>query len=96
MNDKELYKQKVQAQLDAWKADIDKLKAKSMNAKADAQLEMNGLISDLEAKYKAANEKLAELSKAGEEAWGSVKEGVESAWGSLKKSTQDAIAKFKD
>ena len=28
MNDKELYQQKMQARLDGWKADVDKLKAK--------------------------------------------------------------------
>ena len=29
MNDKELYQQKMQARLDEWKAEVDKLKAKS-------------------------------------------------------------------
>lgn len=96
MNDKELYKQKFQAQLDEWKAEINKLKAKSMSAKADAQMEMNSLIADIEAKIKTANEKLNELSEAGEGAWESVKGGVESAWSSLKKSVHDAVARFKD
>ena len=29
MNDKELYQQKKQAQLDQWQAEVDKLKAKA-------------------------------------------------------------------
>ncbi|KHE91831.1 MAG: hypothetical protein K8F52_03055 [Candidatus Scalindua rubra] len=41
MDDKELYQQKKQAQLDEWKAEIDKLKAKASGASADVQLEMN-------------------------------------------------------
>lgn len=35
MNEKELYKQKFHSQLDEWKADINKLKAKASGAKAD-------------------------------------------------------------
>jgi hypothetical protein len=36
MSMKEAYEQKLQAQLDEWGAEIDKLKAKSDNAEADA------------------------------------------------------------
>lgn len=96
MSDKELYKQKFQAQLDEWKADIEQLKAKSLGAKTDAQLEMNGLIEDIEAKFKTAGDKLGEISDAGESAWESVKAGAESAWESLKSSMHNAAAKFKD
>jgi len=34
MNEKELFRQKFQAQLDEWKADIAKLKAKASGAEA--------------------------------------------------------------
>ncbi|MFA7083700.1 MAG: hypothetical protein WC141_04095 [Arcobacteraceae bacterium] len=40
MQDKELYEQKKQAQLDEWKADIDKLKAKASMMNADAQIKI--------------------------------------------------------
>lgn len=96
MNDKDLYKQKAKAELDALKADIDKLKARTMGAKADAQLHMNELIAELDAKYQSANEQLSELSAAGDEAWASIKEGAEEAWGALKKSMHEVMAKFKD
>jgi hypothetical protein len=39
MNEKELYQQKKQAQLDEWKAEVDKLKAKASGASADAQMD---------------------------------------------------------
>jgi len=96
ISDKELYKQKFQAQLDGWKADIDKLKARAKGAKADAQLDMNKLVDDLEHKLKAANSKLTELSHAGEGAWDTVKKSAESTWESLKTGMQDAMAKFKE
>ena len=96
MNDKELYRQKFQAQLDGWQADIDKLKAKAATSKADIQLDMNKLAGDLETKAKNAKAKLAELADAGEDALSSVKAGIESAWGELKSSVSDAVSKFKD
>lgn len=96
MNDKELYKQKFQAQLDGWQADIDKLKAKALTSKADLQLEMNKLTDELEVSAKSAKEKLAELTDASGDAIDTVKSGVESAWESLKSSVHDAVSKFKD
>ncbi len=95
MNDKELYQQKKQAQLDEWKADVNKLKAKMSGASADAQLEMNKQIQALESRMEEGKVKLSALSTAGDEAWGSIKEGVESAWGSLKAAVSDAASKFK-
>lgn len=95
MNDKELYQQKFQAQLNEWRAEIDKLKAKAAEATSDAQLALNRHIEELEALSQNATAKLAELSSAGEEAWDSVKKGAESAWDTLKTSFSDAAAKFK-
>lgn len=95
MSDKELYQQKMQAQLDEWKAEVDKLKAKASGASADAQLEMNKQIKALESKIEEGKAKLSELAKAGEDAWESIKDGVESAWGSLKSAVSDAASKFK-
>jgi uncharacterized protein YoxC len=95
MNTKELYKQKLQAQLDEWKADVAKLKAKTAGEAADAQLLMQKQFSALEDHIEETQAKIAELADASEEAWESVKTGVESAWSSLKTAVSDAVAKFK-
>ena len=95
MNDKELYQQKKQAQLDEWKAEVAKLKAKASGASADAQLEMNKQIEALESHIEKNKAKLSEFSMAGADAWESLKEGMESAWNSLKSAMSDAAAKFK-
>ena len=95
MSEKELYRQKMQAQLDEWTAEVDKQKAKASGASADAQLEMNKKIKALESKIEEGTAKLSELAEAGEDAWESIKEGVESAWDSLKSSFREAAAKFK-
>ncbi|MDP2885217.1 MAG: coiled coil domain-containing protein [Ignavibacteria bacterium] len=96
MNEKELYKQKYRAQLDVWKADIVKLKAKALGTKADVQIEMDKHVKELDHRIQEASTKLSELAGASEDAWGSVKKGVASAWDSLKSAVSDATSRFKD
>lgn len=95
MESKELYQKKVQALLDEWKADVDKLKAKAQGASAEAQIEWNKQIEFLEGKMKEGKAKLSELANTGEEAWDSIKDGVESAWDSMKSAFRDALDKIK-
>ncbi|NJN70761.1 MAG: coiled coil domain-containing protein [Nitrospira sp.] len=94
MSDKALYQQKIQAQLDEWKADVDKLKAKASGASADAQLHLDQQVKNLESKVAAGQAKLAEVTNASEEAWNSLKGGVESAWESLQSKVKDAAGKL--
>jgi len=95
MSEKELYQQKKQDQLDEWKAEVDKLKAKASGASADTQMELNKQIEALEGKIEEGQSKLAEIADASEDAWESIKDGVESAWDSMKSAFSDAAAKFK-
>jgi hypothetical protein len=96
MKDKKLLAQKFRAQLDEWKADIAKMKAKASMADADAQLAMNKHIEALEGARDTAETKLAELAKAGDDTWDSAKKGVESAWDSMKTAVSNTAARFKD
>ena len=93
MNEKELYKQKLQAQLDAWKADIAKLKAKVSAAQTDAQIAMDKQVIALERRLEDAQAKLA---KVNEDEWDSRKKVVESDWDSLKSAISDVTSRFKD
>jgi uncharacterized coiled-coil DUF342 family protein len=95
MNEKQLYQQKRQAQLDEWKAEIDKVKAKASGASADVQLQLNQQIKVLEGKIAEGKAKLAEIAGASDEAWESLKGGAESAWDSLKAGFNEAASKFK-
>ena len=95
MSKKELYKQKMQAQLDEWEAEVDRFKAKASGASANVQLELNKEINALKGKIAQGKTKLAEIADASEDAWESIKEGVDSAWDSLKAAVSDAKAKFK-
>ncbi len=96
MKDKDLYQKKMQAKLDEWVAEVDKLKAKASGASADAQLSMNKHIRELEKNIEEGKLKILELGKAGEEVWDAVKDGMESAWDSLMSAVSDTASKFKD
>ncbi|MHB8894902.1 MAG: sll1863 family stress response protein [Candidatus Geothermincolia bacterium] len=96
MNDKELYRQKYQAQLDEWKAEVAKLKARAAGATADAQLEMNRHVKELDHRMRDASAKLADLAAASEERWDSVRKNVEKTWDALKAGVGAASAKFKE
>ncbi len=95
MNDRELYHQKKQAQLDEWKADIQRLRAKASGDSADAQLRLNREIDKLEGRIGEGKTKLAEIANASEDTWESIKDGVESVWDSIKSAFSDVAAKFK-
>ena len=96
MSNKELYRQKRQAQLDEWRAEVDKLKARASGFSADTQLEMNKRTKALERKIEEGRAKLSQLADASDDAWESLKDGVESAWDVLKSSVNEAAAKFKN
>jgi flagellar biosynthesis chaperone FliJ len=95
MSDKELYRQKRQAQLDEWLAEVDKLKAKASGVSANTQLEMNRKIKTLESKIDEGKAKLSQLAGASDDAWESLKDRVESAWDTLRSAVGDAASKFK-
>lgn len=95
MNTQALYTQKLQAQLEEWKADIDKLKARAKGASADAQIDLQKRADALEARVTEAGAKLEELAAAGADAWEDLKKNVELTWAGLKASMQDAVEKLK-
>ncbi len=96
MNERELYRQKKQAQLDEWSAEIQKIKARASKAGADAQLKIDKQVAALEKRIQEGKLELSQLGTASEEAWGSLKTGIEEAWGSMKSAVQDASSKLKE
>lgn len=95
MSMKEAYEQKLQAQLDEWGAEIDQLKAKADNAKADAQLDYYKQIEELRSMQESTSNKLAELKDAGDDAWQDLKAGIDSARDSLGHALKSAASRFK-
>jgi hypothetical protein len=94
MSEKQAYEKKLQAKLDEWSAEIDKLKAKADSAGADLQLDYNRRIEDLLSMQKAANERLVALRDASDDAWQDLKVGMESAVDSLGNALRSARTRF--
>lgn len=95
MSKKEAYEKKLQGQLNEWRAEIDKLKARTDSAEGDAQLEYYKQVEDLRTRQDAAREKLEELKAAGHDSWEGLKTGLDSAWDSLSRSVKSATSRFK-
>lgn len=95
MSMKDAYEEKLQAQLDEWGAEIDKLKAKADNAEAEVQLEYYKQIEELRSMQETARDKLNELKDASDDAWEDLKAGIDSAWDTLGKTLKSAASNFK-
>jgi len=95
INTRQAYEQKLQAQLDEWKAQIALLNAELNKAEANAQIEYKKTIEALEQQRDAAEAKLDELQRSGEDAWLDLKVGIEAAWERLDNAVKSAASRFK-
>jgi len=95
MTNKEAYQQQLQAKLDEWQAEIDKLRAKAQGAAADSQVEYNKQIEALQSKQDDAKQKLSELQQASEGGWEELKAGIEKSWNDLGEAVNAARSKFR-
>jgi septal ring factor EnvC (AmiA/AmiB activator) len=94
MSDVELYREKYEAKLDEWEAEIMKLKAKARQEKSDASIDLQHKVDDLEAKHALLKEKLSKLSDDGDNAWRKIKSGIEKAGSDLSGSIKAAVHTF--
>ena len=92
---KEAYLEKLKAKVDEWNAQIDKLKAKAAQSKADAKIEIEKRVGDLETQRQAVENKIQQLVQASGPAWEDLKGGVQSAWNKLDEAVRSATEKFK-
>jgi len=95
MDTKEAYQKKLEAKLDEWKAEIDKLKARAKGASADTRAQYSEQIEKLQSKREEGKQKLDELRRAGSESWGDLKSGIEKAWKEIEGAFQSAKSRFK-
>jgi len=90
----QIYRDKVQAELNKLNAQVVKMKATADEAEADAKIQYNSLIEELQTRQVAVQERLEELQTASQDAWEDIRIGVETAWLDLQQSFQNAVAKF--
>lgn len=94
MSTKQSYIEKVQARLNKWDAEIEKLKAQAANASGDALFTCQEQIDELKERQAEAQTRLDNMRDSGDDAWEDLKEGVEAAWGRLDKAVRDAASRF--
>jgi len=94
MNEREEYQKKLQAKLDEWQANIDRMKAQARQAEADAKIEYEKKIEELHAQREEMAEQLEKLRQSQSAAWSDIKAGVEKAWDDMNKAMQDAWKRF--
>ena len=74
---KQVYQEKIEAQLKEWQVGLDKLKVKTHKAKAEAKLEYQRQLEDLSAKQQVARQKFEALKQAGSEKWVDLKANLD-------------------
>lgn len=94
MSKKTEYEKKLQAQLDEFSAEIDRLKERADKAEAGAEPWHHKQIEVLQEKHKLARKKLGELKEAGDDAWEDMKIGITLAWDSVGVALKSAQKRF--
>ncbi len=95
MSSREEYIRKLQAKMDEWSVEIDKLTAKAGEVSAEVKAEFHEQIEFLQAKQATARQKIEELQHAGEGAWTDLKSGIELAWTAMGEAIDSARSRFK-
>lgn len=95
MSSRDEYVRKMQAKLEEWNADIDKLAAKADAVSGELKIEYAEQIAALKVKQAAARQKMEEVQKSGESAWEDLKSGAELAWSAIAESIDSAKSRFK-
>ena len=95
MTERDAYVQKMKAQLDEWNAEIDKLQARTQQAKGDAKLSYEQQLKSLRRQRDDAQARLTGIQDATEDAWRQFKEGADQAWSKLKDGMENAASAFK-
>lgn len=92
--DKDAYQKKLQAQLDQWKAEIDKLQAKSREASADMQIKYQEQISELRVKRDKLETECDKIQAASVDAWKEFKTNADAAWDDMSAAMKSAWNRF--
>jgi len=96
MSLKDVYREKLEAQIEEQRARLELLKAKAKRAAADVKIIAYEEIGDSDAKLDALKGKLKELGNASGDAWQEMKGGIEKAWEDLTVSCKKAAHRFND
>lgn len=94
MNKKQVYEEKLQAQLDEFNAQLELFKAKASKMESSSRLNVLTVIEGLKLKRDLAKNMLQELHESSDDAWEDLKEGVENAWADFNAALKAATSHF--
>lgn len=84
----------MKANLEKLEEEVRELKMKAGKLNQAARTKWNEEVAELDAKQKAARDKLDEVTRSTGEAWKSLRGGAKNAWEELEKAVQKARAAF--
>ncbi|HKJ52400.1 MAG TPA: coiled coil domain-containing protein [Gammaproteobacteria bacterium] len=94
MSEKAAYRQKIEASMEEWDAEIDKIEARADRAGADMQLQYFEELKKLRALQEVARGKLEELEEAGDDAWEELRNDVDNATNAIERAVNVAVTRF--
>jgi len=95
MEKRNVYLEKIEANLAKYNAKLAVMKAEAAEVKADVKLEYFSQLDKLERKRDDLKLKYEQLKKTSGDGWEDVKVGTEHAWNELKDSFEKAVSRFK-
>jgi hypothetical protein len=96
MSEDDVYKEKIDAELDLIQEKLNQLKAQEMILAADVRRRHAAQIRDLEQKCNATRARLREQGEPEEKVWEQLTNGVEDMWTTLQCTLQDTVTTFKE
>jgi len=84
MDARDAYVKKIEAQLDEWSAELDRLEAKLKKGEANAEIKYQEQFSQLRESREELKMKLGQLKKASEDSWEDLKGGVENSFNKVR------------
>lgn len=94
MQNKKIYEEKAQAELDELYVKIHVLKAKKNVLEADTKIEYEKKIDELEELKKDTFVKFDEIKNSTSDAWKELKDGFEKSSKAMEKSIQSVFSRF--
>ncbi len=88
------YQAKIEAKLRDFDREVDQLKSKAEQNKADGK-QLDQRMAELERKREIAHQKLEKLRTSSQEAWADMKAGIDAAMQDLESAYDKAAADFK-
>jgi uncharacterized coiled-coil DUF342 family protein len=85
---------KMDAEIEQARLQMEKMQAKAKVAEADARLDMNEQIRKLQQKRDDVADKLKEIKEAGPDAIEDLRKGAEHAWRELSSAAKNAAQRF--